>query len=195
MIKKLYPVVTYFDQDFETKVRELQHELFVLTGSRACLDEWRPHVTVGKALWIDKDRLANLTADLTNFVKTQSVFEIEFNGYGFMDDWAGSKAFNCEPYIVYADVAANDDLVVYAEKLGKILAGYEHKHVIFKNNFHLTLAFKDLDKPGFEKAKQRLSGKSFLQKERVVSLSLATAVGETEVYEEIAKFEFGGNSN
>ncbi|MFZ5392443.1 MAG: 2'-5' RNA ligase family protein [Patescibacteria group bacterium] len=191
MNKKLYPVVTYFNQDFENEVRGLQSELFEITGARASLDEWRPHVTVGKALWIEDGELQKLVQDLNDFTQTQSVFEMEFDGFGYMDDWAGAEAFNCEPYVVYVDVVVSNDLKNYVEKLGKILDKYEHRYVIHKDNFHMTLAFKDLNRTGFEKAKKYLRGKSFNGKVRVDSLSVVLDTEKGDVIKEVVNFKFG----
>ena len=191
MSKKLYPIVTYFNQDFENEIRGLQKELFEITGARASLDEWRPHVTVGKALWIEDNNLKQLTQELTEFIQAQPVFEMEFDGFGNMDDWAGAEAFKCEPYVVYIDVVVNDDLNNYVEKLSQILDKYEHKYVIHKGNFHLTLAFKDLNRTGFEKAKKYLRDKSFQRKIKVDSLSVVLDTEKGDVIKEIATFKFG----
>lgn len=193
MNKKLYPVVTYFNKDFEDEVRILQNELFEITGARASLDEWRPHVTVGKALWVEDEELQKLIQELNDFTQTQSVFEIEFDGFGYMDDWAGAEAFHCEPYVVYVDVVVNDDLRNYVEKLAKILNKYEHRYVIHKDNFHMTLAFKDLNKEGFEKAKKYLIGRSFKRKIKVDSLSLVLDTEKGDVIKEVINLKFGKN--
>lgn len=191
MSRKLYPIVTYFDRDFESEVRGLQKELFEITAARASLDEWRPHVTVGKALWIEDDELRKLIQELNDFAQIQPVFDMEFNGFGYMDDWAGAKAFNCETYVVYVKVVVSDDLKNYVEKLGRILNKYEHRYVIHKDNFHMTLAFKDLNKEGFEKAKNYLRDKTFKRKVKLNSLSVVLDTERGDAIKEVANLKFG----
>lgn len=191
MSKKLYPIITYFDRDFENEVRKLQNELFEISGARASLDEWRPHVTVGKALWIEDDELKKFIQQLNDFIQTQPVFEMEFDGFGYMDDWAGAEAFNCDPYVVYVDVVVGDDLRKYVEKLAKILDRYKHKYVIHKDNFHMTLAFKDLNQESFKKVKEYLRDKTFKKKVKVNSLSVVLDTEKGDAIEEVANFKFG----
>jgi len=191
MKKKNYPCVAYFEEEIEKEFRKLQDEMYKLTGSKACLNEWNPHITVGKDLELDSIGLLNLTKELNSFAKTQSHFEIELKDFGFMNNKIIAKLYNCEPYVIYIDVIVNKDLLLFVEKLNKILEKYKYKYDIFPYKPHLTLAFKDLNKEGFEKAKEYLKNKKFYKLIKINSFSLATDKENNGQFKEKIKFDFG----
>ena len=57
-------IVAYLDQSLTKKVRAVQEELFTLTGSRACIDLWEPHITVGSGVMIPDEKESDFLKSL-----------------------------------------------------------------------------------------------------------------------------------
>lgn len=190
MAKEHYPCVTYLDESAQNQFRVLQKDLFNLTGSKACLEEWEPHITVGKSLELDSKELLNLIKELKEFATKQNSFEVEIKDFGFMIHEVVAKLYNCEPYLVYLNVMVNDKLQQFVDSLNTILKKYECKFDIFPYKPHLTLAFKDLDEEGFEKAKKYLKEKKFSKKVKVGSFSLARDKEKNGKFREEIRFSF-----
>src|SRR3989344_3866685 len=189
MIQKHYPCVAYFRKDDEKKIRNLQKELSILTRSKSCLLEWQPHITVGKALELNKFQLQSLKKELKDFASNQSSFDVEFKDYGFMIHKIVAKLYNCEPYVVYLKIVVNPMLLAFVKKLNVIMKKYDFKFDIFPYNPHLTLAFKDLDQKGYKKAKKYLKNKLFSEVFKITSLSLATDKKGGGQFKEVLKFK------
>jgi 2'-5' RNA ligase len=188
MEKKLYPCIVYFDAETESKIHKLQQKICDLTGARASLVEWRPHMTVGKALWLDADKFDDLTNELNVLVGDLKSFTVELNGFGYMDNWSGSKLFNCEPYVIYIKVVINQQLLDFVGRLDSVLQKYEFKYDINNKDFHVTLAFKDLDKSGFKKAWDLVNKKDIKLNVPINTFSIATDKEQKDVFVEVAKF-------
>ncbi len=193
-MRKLYPCVVYFDKDTEKEIVELQETLFKITGSKSSLVEWRPHFTIGNAPTLDNESLKNLEVKLNSFAKTQSPFEVEIGDFMFVDNWGGSKLFNCEPYLVAIKVRINPELLSFVERLSAPLKKFDmdYNNIVFPYSPHITLAFKDMDKLGFEKAKKFLKNVNFAKKIKINSFYLL--VGPEDLngkFEECMKFDFG----
>ena len=189
MTQRQYPCVAYLERYNEKKIRNLQKELSILTGSKSCLLEWRPHITVGKALELNKLQLQKLKKELTDFASSQPSFDIELKDYGFMIHKIVAKLFNCEPYVIYLNVVANHRLVAFVKKLDAIMKKYDFNFDIFPYNPHLTLAFKDLDQDGYNKARRYLKNKTFSDIFKISSFSLATDKKGDGEFKEVIKFK------
>ncbi len=185
----LYPCISYLDSESEKEIRTIQKEIFEISGAKSSLEEWRPHITVGRGLNYKKEIPADLIEKLSTFTKTQSSFQVELKNFGYMDDWKGSALFNCEPYVIYIDVIINPILQTFVDKLDSILKEYAFSYEIHPYNPHLTLAFKDLDKEGFEKSKDYLSQQSFSKTITIDSFSIANDEIEKNIFKEIHNFQ------
>ena len=80
-----------------------------------------------------------------------------------MDDWPGGKLKGYSPFVIYLDVVVSPDLQRLAEELEKnVIRG---RDVYYKQPWpfhpHLTIAFKDLTKGGFLKARKLLENEIF----------------------------------
>jgi len=190
MSKRLHSFIAYFEKEVEEEIRLLQKELFELTGAKASLKEWRPHITIGKALNLDDTTSMQISNELKSFVKSQEKFQVELKDFGFMDDWKGSKLFSCEPYVLYIKVVLNSSLISFVDRLDSILKKYDFSYDIFPYNPHLTLAFKDLDKVGFEKAKELLEKRIFSKIININGFSITTDKNKKDEFIEVGSFKF-----
>jgi 2'-5' RNA ligase len=190
MVRKLCPIIAYFEEKVEKEIKELQKEIYYLTGAQASLNEWRPHITVGKALHLDETSYSQILSELNSFTKGFSTFKIELRDFGFIDNWKGSKLFSCKPYVVYINVVLNSNLIAFVEKLDEILKKYNYRYDIFPYNPHVTLSFKDLDKEGFLKTKKLLEERTFSKIVSINGFSMATDKHKKGEFVETENFRF-----
>lgn len=87
---KKYSIVCYLEGESKQKIRDIQNNLFEMTGARACLDAWDPHITLGDGVEVSDDESLKLEMALENFVKDQKVFEIDLQDYSIF----GIKCLN-----------------------------------------------------------------------------------------------------
>lgn len=91
-----------------------------------------------------------------------------------MDDWIGGKLKGFTKYVIYIDVIKNDKL----QNLFNAVKEVTDKRNLFYGpispyNPHLTVAFKDLDEEGFNKAKSVFEEEKFEDKILVDHIALA----------------------
>jgi len=162
-MKNNFSIIIYLDKKLNQKVRDIQRELFNLTGSRACLDLWKPHLTIGAGVRVDDKKLGSLYKDIKENLKGIKPFKVKIKDYGFMNNWMSGKLKGFTKYVAYLDVIKNKEL----QKLFNILKkNVTDKREIFywpisKYDPHITAAFKDLEHKGFLKAKKFLNNKKF----------------------------------
>ena len=112
-----FPIVTYINQKLTQKVRSIQQELYDLTGSKACLELWEPHITVGSGINVEEEELSTLFNDVSRVVKAAKPFRIHIENFNFMDNWSGSKMKDFSPYVIYLDVITSPQLQQLVETL------------------------------------------------------------------------------
>jgi len=170
-----FPIIIYTDSALTKKVRSIQQELHELTGSKACLELWEPHITVGSAVKVDDDEVADLLNDMKDATRGLKPFQINIENFNFMDNWPGGKMDDYTPYVVYLDVIVNPQLQRLAENIRDTVTSKRNCSYTmpWPYNPHLTVAFKDLNKEEFEKAKQLLQGRTFKYTTMVDHVALA----------------------
>src|SRR3989344_8688832 len=109
-MKNNFSIVIYFDKKLNHKVRNIQKELFNLTGSRACLDLWKPHFTIGAGVRLEDKRLNFLYKDIEKNLKGIKSFKVKIKDYCFMDNWIGGKLKGFTKYVVYLNIIKNKEL-------------------------------------------------------------------------------------
>jgi len=73
---KQYSIVVYLEGEVKKQVREMQEKLFDITGSRACIDAWEPHMTVGDGILVSKEELVEVESNLQKIVDEQKNFYV-----------------------------------------------------------------------------------------------------------------------
>lgn len=80
-MKKQYSIVSYLEGVEYERVRTLQRALFERTGSRACLDDWEPHLTVGSGVWVSDEERAEVEDALTRIAADTKPFSVALKGF------------------------------------------------------------------------------------------------------------------
>jgi len=52
---KQFAIVSYIEGSSKEKIRLLQEKMYEVTGSRKCLDDWLPHITLGSGVSLTLD--------------------------------------------------------------------------------------------------------------------------------------------
>jgi 2'-5' RNA ligase len=155
-------IVSYLDKDTTEIVRKWQHELSAITGSVAAVVSWEPHVTIGDGVEVSEPEIPGLLANLRKVTALNSSFPLRLSGIGTFDSRPIGRGETSTPYVIYLVVTQNDALLHLVRDIAEATNGYQkwyRMHVPYTP--HVTLAFRDLDKPGYEKGLAYLSGKSF----------------------------------
>ncbi|MBI4116140.1 2'-5' RNA ligase family protein [Candidatus Pacearchaeota archaeon] len=187
-----FPIVIYLDKNLTKKIRGIQKRLSKITGSRACLDMETPHITIGSGIKINKKDFELVSMEINSVVKNFKQFKIKIKNYKFMDDWIGGKTPGYTSYVIYLDVVVNENLQKLAEELmDKVTSKHERYYdQPWPYNPHLTVAFKDLDKNGFLKAKEILENEKF-EAEMIVDNAAISTEGKNGKWAEYKRFKFG----
>ncbi|KHO54851.1 MAG: hypothetical protein QT10_C0011G0032 [archaeon GW2011_AR19] len=189
-MKNNFSIIIYLDKKLNQKVRNIQEELSNLTGSKACLDLWKPHFTIGAGVGVEDKKLNSLYKEIKENLKEIKQFKIKIKDYGFMNNWMSGKLKGFTKYVVYLNIMKNKEL----QKLFNILKrNITDKREIFYGpisnyNPHITLAFKDLDYKGFLKAKKFLKNKKFEDELTINHIALAKE-NSNESWSEYKRFK------
>ena len=174
-MKNNFSIIIYLDKKLNQKIRDIQRELFNMTGSRACLNLWKPHFTIGAGIRVEDKKLNSLYKEIKENLNGIKSFKVKIKDYGFMDNWMSGKLKGFTKYVVYLGVIKNKKL----QKLFNLLKkNVTNKREIFyepisKYNPHITLAFKDLNYKEFLKAKRFLKNKKFEDELTINHIALA----------------------
>jgi 2'-5' RNA ligase len=132
-----------------------EHKVYFKTkyNSKASLNS-PPHITLHMPFrWIEKNE-EELVQNLTEFVERNMPVTIKLNGFS-----------SFPPRVIFMKVEITSEL----EKLQKNLERYFKRHLnLFNANYkelpfhpHLTLAFRDLKKPNYQKAWEEFVSKNY----------------------------------
>ena len=130
------------------------------TGSYACLSSWEPHVTLGDGVEVDEHGYKGLVEDIEQVAHLHPVFELEISGFSSLDNRPLGVGEASTPYAIFIDVHANNLLQALVAGLQKITS--EHPiwyHMPQPYLPHVTLAFRDLSREGFDRGIAYLSDK------------------------------------
>lgn len=186
-----YSLVIYLDEKLTQKIRVIQNALSILTGSRASLNFWEPHITIGAGVEVTDKDFSSFCKEIEEAIKNLKPFKVKIKNYGFMDNWMGGKLKGYAKYVIYLNIIKNKKLqnlfLVIKEKV-------TDKRTLFYGqissyNPHLTVAFKDLDKKSFFKAKEIFKKEKFEDEILVDHIALAKE-NKKGRWKECKKFEF-----
>jgi len=164
MVKFFLPLVIFCNEQLEKQIRNIQQELFELTGSRNCLDNWTPHITIGNGVEVDDETedVEKLINEIHEVIKDFSPMKVTACNYGFLEH-EHLKKLGLSPFVVHLDIKKTPELDRLACLIKEKIT--DKRHTVYKQPWpydpHLTVAFGDLTKEGFEKAKKALSQKKF----------------------------------
>lgn len=170
-----FSLIIYLDTKLTAKIRVIQQELYKLTGSRACLDIWEPHLTIGSGIKVRNQYLAQLRKDFKSTLAQFQPFRITVRNYNFMDNWPGGKLPGHIKYVVYLDVIVSRELLHLAKAVDKVTRKYQifWYRQPWPYKPHITVAYKDLSKEGFDMAKRLLRKAKFNGTTKIDHIALA----------------------
>ncbi len=184
-----FSVVCYLDSDSTNTIRSIQKKLGELTGARASLDLWRPHITVGDGIEIDDRELVAVRSAFENSIKNTNSFYISMYDILKIDFREGGVGGTTTPYGPYLDVVRNDDLLGLVEKTSEV-SRQLNKWYFMPSPYHphCALAFKDLNEEGFIKGARYLDDQTFNIKAKIDHIALVEMLpNETR---EFCRFNF-----
>jgi len=143
-------LVSYLDEQSSAAVREIQQKLSDVTGSKASLAAWEPHVTIGDGVEVSEVQLEKLKNHVEPLAKRTAAFKLKLHGIGSLDNWQGGAGET--PFVIYLDIILNENLVNIVNAVDLISNHYQKWYSMPRPYLpHSTLAFRDLDKEGYEK--------------------------------------------
>lgn len=192
-----FSLVSYFSEQETESIRKLQETLFEITGSRKCLDDWLPHITVGDGIIVDEERLSELELKLNEFCKGRPNIVIETVGFGGIEDWKGAIPEKITPYVIWLDIESNSYLQnLFNDLRDNITLDYETWLPRTINyNPHITLAFADLTEEGYRKGMEYVKNVDFPREFTVSSVSIVECFGVGNMTSrEYKRFPFSSNA-
>ncbi|MCA9324743.1 2'-5' RNA ligase family protein [Candidatus Saccharibacteria bacterium] len=152
-------IVSYLDPQATATIRKLQRELSELTGSVASLQSWEPHITVGDGIEIAASVSNEVITQLEVITHHLTPFDVRLQGFSNKQNRYGGKGELTTPYALLMDVVVSQDLKDMVTKIQNEVTNKWEKWYLKPQPYapHVTLAFRDLGKEGFEKGLAFLS--------------------------------------
>lgn len=190
---KKFSIVSYLSGEEYKKVRQLQKEISQITGSKKCLEDWLPHITIGEGVVVSDNEVEKLERELSTVSNGQSLLHVSAKGFGGLENWKDVISDKITPYVIWIGVEMNQKLLnLFNDLKSKITSHYDVWLPIKSDHIpHITLAFADLTREGYEKGIDYLSGKEFKLSFDISHLALVECYGEGDMTSvEYKKFYF-----
>lgn len=143
---KKFSLVAFIEDEVKDTIIELQKKLYEITGSRKCLDDRFPHITVGDGIIVDSKQLKEIESQLSQFCKTQKPLMLTFKKFGGKTDRKVGIGEISTPYVLWIEVEMDAALKKIAHDIEEIT---KPESLWFQMprpyNPHITVAFRDLD--------------------------------------------------
>lgn len=192
-MKKAYSIIVNLSGEQYKMARSLQKEISILSGAKRSIEDWLPHITIGDGPLISEEEMIVYEKELVEFCKTQKKVKARLKGFTGIDNWKGAQ-LGLSPYVVWVDVEVSDDLKKLFEELrDKITSKYEAWLPRTVNYTpHVTLAFADLTKEGYEKSLELLKTKVIDEEFAIDNITIVECYGEDKMTSvEYKRFYFG----
>ena len=111
MKNKNFSIISYLTGESHKIVRGIQKEISQITGSKKCLVDWLPHITIGDGITVSEERLSEIDYKLKNFADKQNVFKVKTKSFDGVDDWKGAVEGIITPYVIQLDVEKSEELL------------------------------------------------------------------------------------
>ncbi len=192
-MKTAYSLIVNLSGEQYKKVRSLQKEISLLTGAKRSVEDWLPHITIGDGPLLSVEETKRYEQELSDFCKSQKKVVARLKGFTGIDNWKGSQ-LGLSPYVVWVDVDVSEDLKSLFESLvGSITSRYE-TWLPRTTNYspHVTLAFADLTKEGYEKTLELLKTKTIDDEFVIDNITIVECYGVDKMNSvEYKRFYFG----
>lgn len=193
---KNFSLVSYSTWEEFKKIRKIQKELSKITGSKKCLEDWLPHITIGDWISVKDSELEKLELDIINVLNKQKVIYTKVNWFWGIDNWKGAVEWKITPYVIWLNIEINPELLTLFNLSQK---SFTDKYDLWLPKTieyvpHITLAFADLTKEGYELGMKYLSEKEINIILPITHLSLTECYGVGNMESvEYKKFYFSKN--
>ena len=187
---KKYSIVCYLEGLQHDKVREIQKKLFEITGSRKCLDAWVPHITIGSGIVVSKEKQNETDKAFQKIADKQLIFSIKLSGFGGTSEWKGARPGITTPYVLWINPVMSEQLMrLFKIVANEITSKYETFYPrIMEYIPHVTVAYGDLTKEGYEKGKEYIKTLDFKDEINVSHIALVENFPDKDV--EYKRFYF-----
>ena len=95
-------IVSYLNSQASARIRKIQHGLSEVTGSKASLLSWEPHITLADGVEAEGPQIEQLLKDLKQVATLHSIFNLNLLGYGILNDRPIGKEEISTPYALFA---------------------------------------------------------------------------------------------
>ena len=189
-MNKKYSIVCYLEDESKIAVKDLQNKIFEITGSRACFDEWEPHITVGSGVLADDTELNKLESYIKNLCDNEETFEIIIKGFGGKTDRKGGIDETTTPYVLWINVELNDNLINLVNEVKNNITSHFNLWYTIPEPYtpHVTIAFRDLNEEGYLKGLEYLKQIDFDKKIKVSHIALVEKFVDKDI--EYKRFYF-----
>lgn len=189
---KKYSIVVFLENESVAKIRDLQEQLYELTGSRECLDAWEPHFTVGDGISVTEEELAIVENTLKDLTKKQLSFDVSLEGFGGLTNRTGGEGEVTTPYVLWVKVIPNDKLNHLVTDIQNLVTSKFNLWYEMPKPYtpHVTVAFRDLTKEGHDKGENYLSNLSVKETVKATHIALVEKLPNTD--QEYKRFYFKG---
>lgn len=188
-----FSIVTYLTGEDYKIVRQIQKDVSEISGSKKCLVDWLPHITIGDGIIVSKDRLDEINDKFQDFSNSQKFIRAKISGFDGIDNWKGTVEGKVSPYVIWLEVEVSDELRALRNKLDSEIISKEETWLPRTVNYapHITIAFSDLDKDGYDKGLNYLKNKEINIDFEINHVSLVECYGEGNMTSvEYRKFYF-----
>ena len=187
-----FSIVCYLIGEQYKEVQNLQEKIMNVTGSRACLDFWEPHLTLGDGIELTNLDIRDVEESINNITQNQKKFDVEISGFGGLSNRQGGIGEITTPYVLWINVAVSNELQGLVNSIKEsITKKYPLWYKMSKPYTpHITVAFRDLTKEGYEKGIQFLQTQSFLESVAISNIALVEKLADKDI--EYKRFNFSG---
>lgn len=180
---KKYSVVCYLEGKDLARVRQIQHELTDLTGSRKCIDAWMPHLTLGSGIIVPDGEQERTDGLFQKIADKEGPFEIQLEGFGGTETWGGAREGITTSYVLWIDPIKTAQMQHLFEVIrDEITNDYDTFYPRMVEYIpHVTVAYGDLTKEGYDKGHQYLSDIGFTGSMRIDHIALVENFDDKDV--------------
>lgn len=181
-MKTAYSLIANLNGDQYKLVRSLQKEISLLTGARKSIEDWLPHITIGDGPLLTKDDIPQYEKELLDFCDLQKPVKAKLKGFTGIDNWKGSE-LGLSPYVIWIDVEIEDDLKDLFDHLQNTITSKYEVWLPRTVNYtpHVTLAFADLTKDGYEETLELLKTKTIDEEFVIDNIAIVECYGEDKM--------------
>ena len=174
-------IVSFLDDEVTRKVKDLQIALSEVTGSKASLFSWSPHITLADGVELSGDELEEFVKELKYIADATPAFELDIAGFDSLDSRPIGDGEVSTPYLIYIDVKMNQDLIDLVNNLRARITSYPKWYSMPQPYLpHITLAFRDLSEDGFVAGLKYLEGKSIKLSSHINHIALVQKLEERD---------------